>query len=597
MSNPMSAPRVAPPVIALLPEDAPFTRDQRAWLNGFFAGLLTQLATRTAATVAPKLKLPVIYASQTGTAEGLSRKLAKEARTKGFDSQPQELGLLTLEALAQMKHAIIIASTHGEGEPPDSALIFAMQLEAAQPPKLAGLKYAVLALGDRTYSKFCHFGKLLDERFAELGATRLLNRIEADNSVDEPFKTFRERLWPKLRKEGPAEATAAVAAEATHDIADEPQARWTREQPFAATLSSKEVLTGSGSDKEVRHIVLSLVGSELHYEPGDALGVWPRNAPALVDRILAISNVAPDAPVMLGDTTLTSAEALSSRVEIAKLSIPTVIRFAAIAQDVELQSLVQPERSADLEHYLYGRDAIDLLSRVPSAIRDAQALIDLLPPLTPRLYSISSSLAAHPGEVHLTVSVVRHDRNGRARGGVASTDLADRIDVEGTIPVYVHRNPRFRLPIDPGVPLIMIGPGTGIAPFRSFLWQRKAQRFTGRTWLFFGDRHAHTDFLYREELDAFLVEGTLTRLDTAFSRDQETKIYVQDRMRNASSELWQWIQDGANIYVCGDATRMAKDVDAALQQVFVDHGKLTEAKAKLEVRTLGATGRYVRDVY
>jgi sulfite reductase (NADPH) flavoprotein alpha-component len=594
----VSHPLSVPPVIALLPEDAPFTRDQRAWLNGFFAGLLTQLAARSAAAVGPKLSVPVIYASQTGTAEGLSRKLAKEARAKGFDSQPQELGSLTLEALSQMKHAIIIASTHGEGDPPDSALIFAMQLEAAQPPKLAGLKYAVLALGDRTYSKFCHFGKLLDERFAELGATRLLDRVEADNSVDEPFKTFRERLWPELSKEAPAVGTIGIPSQTTSDIDDDDrQEHWTRERPFAATLRSKEVLTAVDSEKEVRHIVLSLTGSELHYEPGDALGVWPRNAPELVERVLAICAVAGDSPVTLAGTTLTAREALSSRVEIAKLSMPTVIRFAAIAQDVELQSLVQPERSADLDRYLYGLDAVDLLARMPSAVPDAQALVDLLPALAPRLYSISSSLAAHPHEVHLTVSVVRHTRENRARGGVASTDFADRLDVAGTIPVYVHRNPRFRLPDDPGVPLIMIGPGTGIAPFRSFLWQRRAQHFTGRTWLFFGDRHARTDFLYREELDAFVEDGTLTRLDTAFSRDQQTKIYVQDRMREASLELWQWIQDGASIYVCGDATRMAKDVDAALQQIFIDRGKLTEAKAKLELRTLGATGRYMRDVY
>jgi sulfite reductase (NADPH) flavoprotein alpha-component len=598
VSTTVSAPPSAPPVIALLPEDAPFTREQRAWLNGFFAGLLTQLATRSAPALAPKLKVPVLYASQTGTAESLSRKLAKEARAKGFDAQAVELGSLTLEALSEFKHAVFIASTHGEGDPPDSALVFALQLDAAQTPKLAGLKYAVLALGDRTYAKFCGFGRLLDERFAALGATRLLDRIEADTAVDEPFRIFRDRLWPELLKEAPAaQATpsGAVAAEAADD--DPPEERWSRERPCSAVLRSKLLLTGRGSDKEVRHIVLSLAGSELHYEPGDALGVWPCNAPELVARILALTALAPDAPVSVGGTVLPLAEALSVRVEIAKLGIPTAIKFAAVASDAEVQSLVEPDHAAALEAFLFGRDAVDLLARAPGAIADAQTLVDLFPPLAPRLYSIASSLAVHPQQMHLTVSVLRHARDGRQRGGVASTHLADRIDPEGTLPVYVHRNPRFRLPADPGVPLIMIGPGTGIAPFRSFLWHRKAHGYTGRTWLFFGDRRAHCDYLYREELAAFLDDGTLSRLDACFSRDQERKIYVQHRMLESGSELWQWIQDGANIYVCGDATRMAKDVDAALQRIFVDHGGLSAAKAQLELRTLGASGRYLRDVY
>ena len=494
MSAPVSAPPCAPPMIALLPEDAPFTREQRAWLNGFFAGLLTQLGTRTAPAVATKLKVPVLYASQTGTAESLSRKLAKEARAKGFDSQAQELGSLTLEALAQLEHALIIASTHGEGDPPDSALAFAMQLEAAQAPKLAGLKYGVLALGDSTYAKFCGFGKLLDERFAELGATRLLERIEADNAVDEPFEIFRARLWPELSKEAPAAGAVPSVAETTQEVDDEPEERWTRERPFSAVLRSKDLLTGRGSDKEVRHVVLSLAGSELLYEPGDALGVWPVNAPELVARMLALCAFAPDAQVTVGGAVLTLAEALSFRLEIAKLSIPTAIKFAAIAGDTELPSLVQPDKAADLEKFLFGRDAIDLLALAPGAAADPQALVDLFPPLAPRLYSIASSLAAHPLQVHLTVSVLRHARDGRQRGGVASTHLADRIDVEGTVPIYVHRNPRFRLPADPGVPLIMIGPGTGIAPFRSFLCERKARAYTGRTWLFFGDRRSQHDY-------------------------------------------------------------------------------------------------------
>jgi sulfite reductase (NADPH) flavoprotein alpha-component len=597
VNDQLSAPPSAPPIIALLPEDAPFTREQRAWLNGFFAGLLAQLATRTAEAVATKLKVPVLYASQTGTAESLSRKLAKEARAKGFDSQALELGSLTLEALARFKHALIIASTHGEGDPPDSALVFALQLEGAQAMKLTGLKYAVLALGDRTYAKFCGFGKLLDERFAELGATRLLDRIEADNAVDQPFKTFREKLWPELLKEAPAGGARPSLAEAAEDVDGPGQERWSRERPFAATLRSKDLLTRSGSDKEVRHIVLSLAGSDLNYEPGDALGVWPRNSPELVERVLALCALAADSQVTIAGAGLTVAEALSSRLEIAKLAMPAAIKFAAMTGDAELQALVQPEKAAALEQFLFGRDAVDLLALRPGAIADAQSLIDLFPPLAPRLYSIASSPLAHPREIHLTVSVVRHARDGQMRGGVASTDFADRIAAEGTLPVYIHRNTRFRLPTDPGTPLIMIGPGTGIAPFRAFLSHRRAQGYTGRTWLFFGDRRSQSDYLYREELAAFLGNGTLSRLDVCFSRDQDKKIYVQHRLLEAGSELWQWIQDGAKIYVCGDATRMAKDVDATLQRILAVHGRLSEAKAQLELRTFAASGRYMRDVY
>ncbi|MDQ2733604.1 MAG: flavodoxin domain-containing protein, partial [Pseudomonadota bacterium] len=455
-------------------------------------------------------------------------------------------------------------------------------------------RYAVLALGDRTYAKFCEFGKQLDERFAALGATRLIDRGEADNDVEDAFAAFRSGLWPQLHRQSPGTAVLAPVIEADEDEVEE---RWTRKRPFAARFLRKDALTRGGSDKEVRHIVLSLAGSELHYEPGDALGVWPRNAPALVDGLLSLCALSGDSPVELSGDALTLREALSTRLEIAKLNAATAIRFSALADDAELQSLVEPEQATELESYLYGRDALDLLSRKPAAIADAQTLANLFPPLTPRLYSIASSLSAHPQEVHLTASVVRHARDGRQRGGVASTDLADRIGIDDTLPVYVHRNTRFRLPAYPGTPLVMIGPGTGIAPFRSFLWHRKAHGFTGRTWLFFGDRHARSDFLYQKELESFVDDGTLVRLDTAFSRDQKGKIYVQHRILQAGAELWRWIADGAVLYVCGDATHMAKDVDAALRRLFVEHGRLSEANAQLELRALAASGRYVRDVY
>jgi sulfite reductase (NADPH) flavoprotein alpha-component len=589
--------RLAPATIALLPAEAPFSPQQRAWLNGFFAGLLTRLAERKVDAPAVRLRVAVLYASQTGTAERLAKKLAKEARAKGFDAQSRELGTLSLADVAALEHVAIVAATHGEGEPPDSAVSLAEQLGTAASGVLSGLRYAVLALGDRTYTKFCEFGRQLDERFAALGATRLVDRTEADNDVEAAFDTFRASLWSRLAEQSPAAASLEAAAAAAQAEEDDEVEEWTRKNPFAARLLHKDRLTRDGSDKEVRHIVLSLAGSDLHYEPGDALGVWPRNAPVLVDGLLSLCGLPGDSPVELSGGALTLREALGTRLEIAKLNAATAIRFSALADDAELLALVKPERAADLEGYLYGRDALDLLAMKPAAIADAQVLADLFPLLTPRLYSIASSLSAHPQEVHLTASVVRHARDGRPRGGVASTDFADRIDIDQTVSVYLHRNTRFRLPADPGTPIVMIGPGTGIAPFRSFLWHRKAHGYTGRTWLFFGDRRARFDFLYQQELEAFVDDGTLVRLDTAFSRDQHEKVYVQHRILQAGAELWRWIADGAVLYVCGDATHMAKDVDAALRRLFVQHGRLSEANAQLELRGLAASGRYVRDVY
>ena len=588
------------PAVELLPPDAPFSAEQRAWLNGFFAGLLTRLGENAGAPAAdarPGLALKVLFASQTGTAERLARKLAKEAKGRGFDADARDLGSLSLDALARAGHALVIASTHGDGDAPDAAAAFAAELAAAQGSVLAGLKYAVLALGDSSYARFCHFGKLIDERFEALGAVRVADRIDADVDVERPYAAFRERLWSQLQGEAPASAASPAGADGAADPGEAAEERFGRNDPFAAELLGKAVLNGAGSGKEVRHIVLSLGESNLAYDPGDALGIWPRQAPELVTAILSATATPAEAQVSIDGEELSVAEALATRRELTVLTAPTVIRFAGLAGDPGLQSLVQPDRSAELQRFLHGKDVLDLLQAHPAVARDPQVLVDLLPPLKPRLYSISSSPAAFPGQVHLTIATVRYEGGGRHRGGVASTWFADRVDPGGGVPVFVQRNPRFRLPPDPGTPIVMIGPGTGIAPFRAFLHHRRCRGLTGRTWLFFGERHARSDFLYRSELESFLKAQHLSRLDTAFSRDQPEKVYVQHRMLEAGRELWSWLQDGASIYVCGDASQMARDVDAALQAIVARHGRRSEAQAKVELRALAAAGRYVRDVY
>jgi sulfite reductase (NADPH) flavoprotein alpha-component len=592
-----------PGIVELLPPDAPFSEEQRTWLNGFFAGLLTRLAQGAGASLpghSDAVTLKVLFASQTGTAERLARKLAKEAKGRGFAADSHDCGALSLDAIAGFGHVLVIASTHGDGEAPDAAAAFAAELAAAQGLRLAGLKYAVLALGDSSYARFCHFGRMIDERFAALGALRLTDRIEADVDVEGPYAAFRERLWPLLPVLARVPSSPAVAAAFDAGSADEDEQSgegFSRNHPFAARLLDRGLLNGPGSDKEVRHVVLSLKDSGLTYEPGDALGVWPRQAPELVAAVLADARVDADTRVRVDGEELSLGEALATKRELTILTAATVIKFARLAGDATLQSLIQPERGAELQRFLYGKDVADLMRAYPGVAFEAQSLVDLLAPLKPRLYSISSSPLASPQEVHLTVAAVRYEIGGRGRGGVASTWLAERVDPGGAVPVFVQPNLRFRLPADPGTPVVMIGPGTGVAPFRAFLDHRRCQGLTGRTWLFFGERRAHCDFLYRAELESLVKAQHLSRLDTAFSRDQPAKVYVQHRMLEAGRELWSWLQDGAVIYVCGDATHMARDVDAALQAIIVRHGRRSEALAQSELHALAAAGRYVRDVY
>jgi len=585
--------RIPPPYeTSLIPDDAPFSPEQRAWLSGFLKALLSSPEPAPAAQAQPAVALAVLYASQTGTAESLARKLARAAKGQGFDAVARDIGTLSLEELAKLGQALVIAATHGEGEPPDSAVAFTRALESAGGTPLAGLGFAVLALGDSNYVKFCGYGALVDQRLAELGATRLADRVDCDGDASGPCVAWRDRVLPlAARHAGVEAAPVAVASIAAEEPAEEPG---TRANPVTARLIENRLLT-AGSDKEVRHIAISLEGSALSYEPGDSLGILADTPPEMVASVLSATGLDGAAKVDV-DGVRPLAEALARHLSIGRLTQPTLIKFAARAKDPELSAVLEPGRAEALAEFLYGRDLIDLLIRYPGVIDSPQTLVAMLPKLASRVYSIASSAKAHPGEVHLTVAAVRYQSHGRARLGIGSTFLADRA-AAAPFGVYVQRAHRFRLPKDGAAPIVMVGPGTGIAPFRAFLEERRASGAQGKSWLFFGDRRAATDYLYRDELDAFRADGTLTRLDTAFSRDQKDKIYVQHRMRESAAELWRWLKDGAHFYVCGDATHMAKDVDRALKSIVARQGRMSEAQAQLEVEQLIADGRYLRDVY
>jgi sulfite reductase (NADPH) flavoprotein alpha-component len=499
---------------------------------------------------------------------------------------------------------VIITSTWGDGEPPDNATEFWSHISAEAAPKLANLNYSVLALGDKNYSEFCGAGKKFDERLETLGAKRIHPRVDCDLDYEALAKGWMDSVWPALI--ATSTGSESVASEPANSpngpspAADSPIASTTysRTNPFPARLITNRKLTGVDSGKDTRHFEISLQDSGLTYEVGDALGVMPQNCPALVDEIIRALGCDGEEGVTEPSGKETSLRsALLRNYQITKPGSSLLQLIADKAGDEELKSLLEPSRKADLDKFLYGREVIDVLLRCGAAKFAPKEFVGLLAKLQPRLYSISSSPKAHPGEVHLTIAAVRYESHGRARKGVCSTFLADRVEADTPVPVFVQTSHGFRIPADGSKPIIMIGPGTGIAPFRAFLEERRAIGATGKNWLFFGDQKAASDFLYREQLEGMLAEDLLTRLDTAFSRDQAEKIYVQTRMLEQAAELWRWLEDGAHLYVCGDAKRMAKDVDAALHEIIQNAGGKTADEAKAYVAKLKSDKRYQRDVY
>jgi len=593
-------------LVPYIPDNAPFNDDQRAWLNGFLAGIFSSAQPAVVAEAPLSLKIAVLYASQSGTSEGLARKVAKELKSKGHIASLISLEGYTPAALAEERYAILIASTYGDGDAPDAVKPFYEKLCVEHFPRYQDLSYAVLALGDSHYEHFCKFGIDLDHKLDSLGAVRLCERIDCDVDLDEGFTGWKQNLYARLESivstrppKNAAPPSSKMATPSVKSIAAESStSTYTRDNPFLAPLVDKRPLTREVSSKLTLHMAFSIADSSLKYEAGDACGVVPENDRQLVDDIITMLNFSPQAPVQLpksGATTLV--DALTNHLQITRLTRRMIEAYATIGNCKPLFGLLVPEQQAHLEKYTYDRGLIDLLHDYPGVLHDPADLIAMLPKLAPRLYSISSSPYAHAGEIHTTIAVVRYRAHNRERGGVCSTLLADRTNTGERRPIYIQPNKKFRLPRQNDAPIIMIGPGTGIAPFRAFLHQRRALSATGKNWLFFGERSAATDFLYRDELESMLKDKHLSRLDLAFSRDQEHKVYVQDRMLEQAPLFWSWLQDGASIYVCGDAARMARDVDATLHAIVEKQGRLDAEAATEYVQMLKDDHRYHRDVY
>jgi sulfite reductase (NADPH) flavoprotein alpha-component len=583
--------------IPFIPESSPFTPEQRQWLNGYLAGFFSNatspaLAAAPSEAVAPRMPLLVLWGSQTGTAEGLAKRTVREAEKRGFATRAVSLEKQPVAKLAEEPNVLVITSTYGDGEPPDNAQAFWQELRKDDAPRLEKTRFSLLALGDTNYAQFCQFGKECDARLEALGAMRVLARVDCDVEYDAPAAAWIDAVLTALSgSAAPAASPAPVEASAEAPVT----AAWSSKNPFSARLKTNRLLSGVGSAKEVRHIEIALEGSGLSYEVGDALGVRPANCPELVSRLLAaLGSDGEEAVKLASGVEIPLRLALLQHFDLCKPSTELLHAVAERQGSGELAALLDPAQRDALRAFLAGRDVLDLLAGTSFAPLEFAAL---LKSLQPRLYSISSSPKAHPGEVHLTVGIVRYDAHGRGRKGVCSTFLADRCGEGGTVPVFVQRSHGFRLPEDGTKPVIMVGPGTGIAPFRAFLEERQATGAAGKNWLLFGDQRQATDFLYRDQLEGWQRDGHLARLDLAFSRDQEAKIYVQHRMLEQAAELWTWLEEGAHFYVCGDASRMAKDVDAALHCVVETAGNRSPEAAAEYVQALKSAKRYQRDVY
>ncbi|APP16923.1 assimilatory sulfite reductase (NADPH) flavoprotein subunit [Bacillus altitudinis] len=578
------------------------TEQQKIWLTGYLSAQATLAgsevvapAPSAAAAVQPVSKdVTVLYGSQTGNSEGLAKKTAQHLEDKGFQVTLSSMSDFKPNNLKKINNLLVIVSTHGEGDPPDNALSFHEYVHGRRAPKLDHLSFSVLSLGDSSYEFFCQTGKEFDERFKELGGTRLFDRVDCDLDYDEPFSEWLQGVASSL-----SEGEAVSIPQESAGVNNQAVSEYSRTNPFYAEVLENINLNGRGSNKETRHLELSLEGSGLVYEPGDSLGIYPTNNPALVDELIQTCgwNAEESVTVHKNGDTLPLKEALTSHFEITVLTKPLLQKIAALTKSESLHALLEEGNEEKLKEYIAGRDLVDAARDFGPFEGTAAEFTSILRKIPARLYSIASSLKANDEEVHLTIGAVRYDAHGRERQGVCSILCAERLQPGDTLPVYIQHNQNFKLPQDPDTPIIMVGPGTGIAPFRSFMQEREEMGANGKSWLFFGDQHFVTDFLYQTEWQKWLKDGVLTKMDVAFSRDTEEKVYVQHQMKKQSKELFEWLEQGAYVYICGDEKHMAHDVHNTLLSIIQEEGAMSKEKAESYLANLQQQKRYQRDVY